>query len=112
MTLNALLNPPCFTREGESDSLSKVTNTVEPRYNEPLYNKVLGIAPDYLYPSKSKITCMEKNLNVRNIIFCQFLPLHNIEVPLYLFSKIVFNYVDLHKGLTFDSEPKFFCVTF
>ena len=55
---------------------------------------------------------MEKNLNVRNIIFCQFLPLHNIEVPLYLFSKIVFNYVDLHKGLTFDSEPKFFCVTF
>ena len=79
MTLNALLNPPCFTREYKAikkenlDSLSKVTNTVEPRYNEPLYNKVLGIAPDYLYPSKSKRTCMEKNLNVSNIIFFQSL---------------------------------------
>ena len=29
--------------------------TVEPRYNEPLYNKVLGITNDFLYPSNSKI---------------------------------------------------------
>ena len=55
---------------------------------------------------------MEKNLNVRNIIFYRCLGLHNIEVPLYLFSKILFDYVDVRKGLTFDSEPKFFSVTF
>ena len=29
--------------------------TVEPRYNEPLFNEVLGIANDFLYPSHSKI---------------------------------------------------------
>ena len=62
MTLNALLNPPCFTREYKAfkkenliDSLSKVTNTVEPRYNEPLYNEVLGIARDLIFtPVKEK----------------------------------------------------------
>ena len=85
---------------------------MEPQYNEPLYNKVLDIAPDYLYPSKSQMTCMEKNLNVRNIIFYRCLGLHNIEVPLYLFSKILLNYVDVHTRKTFDSEPKFFSVTF
>ena len=29
--------------------------TVEPRYNEPLYNEVLGITNDILYPSNRKI---------------------------------------------------------
>ena len=29
--------------------------TAEPRYNEPLYNDVLGITNNFLYPSNSKI---------------------------------------------------------
>ena len=29
--------------------------TVEPRFNKPLYNKVLSITDDFLYPSNSKI---------------------------------------------------------
>ena len=33
---------------------------VEPRYNEPPYNKVLGITNNFLYPSNSKI--FEKEL--------------------------------------------------
>ena len=28
---------------------------VEPRFTEPLYNEVLGITNDFLYPSNSKI---------------------------------------------------------
>ena len=28
---------------------------VEPQYNEPLYNDVLDITEDFLYPSNSKI---------------------------------------------------------
>ena len=29
--------------------------TMEPRYNEPLYDKVLGITNDFLHPAGSKI---------------------------------------------------------
>ena len=29
--------------------------TVEPRYKEPLFNEVLGVTNDFLYPSISKI---------------------------------------------------------
>ena len=29
--------------------------TVEPEYNEPLYNEVFGTANDFLFPSNSKI---------------------------------------------------------
>ena len=37
---------------------------MEPRYsNEPLYNAVLGIKNDFLYPSNSKII-MKKNSDV------------------------------------------------
>ena len=35
---------------------------MEPRYNDPLYNEVLGIINDVLYPSNSKIC--KKNLNI------------------------------------------------
>ena len=31
------------------------TNTVEPWYNESLFNEVLDITNDFLYPSNSKI---------------------------------------------------------
>ena len=30
-------------------------HTVEPRYNEPLYNEVVDITNDFLFPSNSKI---------------------------------------------------------
>ena len=30
-------------------------HTVEPQYNEPLYNEVLGITNDFLYLSNSKV---------------------------------------------------------
>ena len=39
----------------EAKSLLREVRSVEPRYNEPLYNEVLGIANDFLYPSNSKI---------------------------------------------------------
>ena len=32
-----------------------MTATVEPRYNEPLYNEVLGLTNDILRPSNGKI---------------------------------------------------------
>ena len=32
---------------------------MEPRFNEPLYNEVLGITNDFLYPSNSKIYAKE-----------------------------------------------------
>ena len=42
-------------------------NTVEPQYNEPVYNEVLGITNDFLYPSNSKIIIMKKNLDIRKV---------------------------------------------
>ena len=32
-----------------------VTNTVEPRFNEPLYNEVLGITNDNYSPARPKL---------------------------------------------------------
>ena len=44
---------------------------MEPRYNDPLYNEVLGITNDVLYPNNSK-----KNLNIMKPgYFEQILPL-------------------------------------
>ena len=37
--------------------------TVEPRYNEPLYNEVLGITNDILHPSNSQIYEKEPRYN-------------------------------------------------
>ena len=36
-------------------AITRFRYTVEPRYNEPLYNEVLGITNDFLYPNNSKI---------------------------------------------------------
>ena len=36
---------------------------VEPRYNEPLHNEVLGITNDFLYPSNNKIYEKEPRYN-------------------------------------------------
>ena len=43
--------------------------TVEPPYNEPLHNEVLGITSDFLYPSNSKI--MKKNLDITKPRHCE-----------------------------------------
>ena len=40
--------------------------TVEPSYNEPLYNKVLGITNDFLYSNYCKIYYMQKYLGKTN----------------------------------------------
>ena len=46
---------------------------MEPQYNDPLYNEVLGITNDVLYPSNSKI--YKKNLNItKPRYFEQILP--------------------------------------
>ena len=37
--------------------------TVEPRYNEPLYNDVLDITNDYLYPNNSEMYGKEPRYN-------------------------------------------------
>ena len=36
-------------------TLKQSIYTVEPRYNEPLYNEVFGITKNFVYPSNSKI---------------------------------------------------------
>ena len=47
---------------------------MKPRYNDPLYNEVLGITNDVLYPSNSKIC--KKNLNItKPRFFEQILPI-------------------------------------
>ena len=46
--------------------------TVEPRYNEPLNNKDLGMTTDFLYPSNSKI-CEKEPRSIERNKFCQFL---------------------------------------
>ena len=44
--------------------------TMEPRYNEPLYNEVLGIANYSDYPSNSN-TYMTKNLDITKPCYCK-----------------------------------------
>ena len=41
----------------------KTPNTVKPRYIETLYNEVLGITNDFLYPSNSEIYAV-KNFDI------------------------------------------------
>ena len=43
---------------------SSIRSTVESRYNEPLYNDVLGITNDFLYRGNGKYR--EKNLDITN----------------------------------------------
>ena len=63
--------------------------TVEPRFNKPLpvYNEVLSITNDFLYPSNSKIygkepRCNESSLQRTHV--ASLLALRYIEVPLQL----------------------------
>ena len=61
-------------------------STVEPRYNEPLYNEVLRVTNDFLYPSNSKIDEKEPLYNETSLYrttFASPLALRYVEVPLY-----------------------------
>ena len=63
-------------------------NTVEPPYNKPLYNKVLGITNDFLYsrPSNSKTYGKVPRYLKTSLLQTNFvspLALHYIVVPLY-----------------------------
>ena len=57
----------------KTTSLKYLLSTVEPRYNEPLYNEVLGITDNFLYPSNSKMYEKEPRYNVIGNKFCQSL---------------------------------------
>ena len=61
-------------------------STVEPRYNEPLYNEVLRMTNDFLYPRNSKIDEKEPRYNETSswrTNFASPLALRYVEVPLY-----------------------------
>ena len=49
---------------------------VEPRYNDPLYNEVLGVTNDFLYPRNSKYMKKKERKKKKRVIannFCQSL---------------------------------------
>ena len=61
-------------------------STVEPRYNEPLYNEVLRMTIDFLYSSNSKIDEKEPRYNETSFYRTNFaspLALRYVEVLLY-----------------------------
>ena len=65
--------------------MNNIIITVEPRYNEPLCNKVLSITNDFLYPSNSNIYEKEPRNNetsLQRTNFASPLALRYIEVPL------------------------------
>ena len=49
LTPNLMMPKKCLHWPFENKP--SVVSTVEPQYNEPLYNEVLGITNDFLYPS-------------------------------------------------------------
>ena len=53
---------------------------MEPRFNEPLYDEVLDITNDFLYPINSKIV-MKKNLDITKPRYGE--QILSVEVPLY-----------------------------
>ena len=56
----------CTKRTNYLSAMILINNhvTVEPSYNEPLDNKVLGITNDFLYPNYCKIYYMQKFLGI------------------------------------------------
>ena len=60
-------------------------DTVEPRFNKPLYNEVLSITNDFFYPSDTKIYRKEPRSNetlLQRTLVASPLALRYIEVPL------------------------------
>ena len=67
--------------------------TMEPRYNEPLYNEVLGIANYSDYPSNSN-TYMKKNLDITKPRYCkQILPVPWLVTWRFFFKCITITWV-------------------
>ena len=65
--------------------LSFLASKVEPQFNEPLYNEVLGITNDFLYLSSSKIYEKQPRYNETLLWptkYASHLTLRYIEVPL------------------------------
>ena len=55
---------------------------MEPRYNKPVCNEVLGITNDFLYPSNSKVYGKEPpNVDITKLRYSE--QIRHIEVPLY-----------------------------
>ena len=65
---------------------------MEPRYNEPLHNDVLGITNDFPYTSYSKMYENSPGFNetsVQRADFASPLALCYIEVPLYTEANLI-----------------------
>ena len=70
-----------------------MVHRVKPRFNEPLYNEVLGMTNDFLYPSNSEIYEKEPGHNKTSLwrtCFASQLALPYIEVPLCLLFSYCF----------------------
>ena len=68
-----------------------MVHRVKPRFNEPLYNEVLGMTNDFLYPSNSEIFEKEPGHNKTSLKrTCFASPLDPIEVPLGLLFSYCF----------------------
>ena len=82
LPLGSVIFRTIFQLEGKA--VGKI-DTVEPRFNKPLYNEVLSTTNDFLYPSNSKIygkepPCNETSLQRTHV--ASPLALRYIEVPL------------------------------
>ena len=70
LKFSSVMLPPVSYLKGGCRKRPRNFSAVEPRYNDPLYNEILGITNDFLDPSNSKY--MKKNLVIANK-FCQSL---------------------------------------
>ena len=64
-----------FSKRSKKSPFSTISGYVEPRYKEPLYNEVLDITNDFLYPSNSKICEKEPQCNETSLYSERILPL-------------------------------------
>lgn len=69
------MNVCFFSKRSKKSPFSKISGNVEPRYKEPLYNVVLDITNDFLYPSSSKICEKEPQCNETSLYSERILPL-------------------------------------
>ena len=98
------MEPRYNERPRDWQNVSAITRfryTVEPRYNETLYNEVLGITNDFLYPNNSKIyekvpryggTSIQRTVKglakrVKEVCY--------IEISLYRLRELVFAFISL-----------------
>ena len=96
--------PRCNERPRDWQNVSAKTRfryTVEPRCNEPLYNEVLGITNDFLYPNNSKMYAKEPRYGGTSIqrtvkgLAKRVKEVCYIEVSLYRLRELVFAFISL-----------------